>query len=241
MADQSTMPSQDDDSEEVSVNSLHDVMALLTRHFEELLVKQDERQAKQFAELFDVSFKKIGHSAQSYDVVIDLTEQTVSLREKTSARTSGVDGGVERLEREVPTCTEAGDLEASIPAAVPEAESGTQQRQPGETLAEEVDEEESLARFGDIDVPIATQDNRAKEQSADVLSDDDRHVNVLHISVPVKLREAWSWQLEWYTIPRRHMPNVRSVNSVQTDNPGVDIPRLLEEMVHRFCALVGVG
>ena len=138
------MPSQDDDSEEVSINSLHDVMALMTRRFEELLVKQDERQAKQFAELFDVSFKfkKIGHSAQSDDVVIDLTEQTVSLREKTSARTSGVDGGVERLERDVPTCTDAGDLEASIPAAaVPESESATQRRQPGETLAEEVDEE----------------------------------------------------------------------------------------------------
>ena len=75
------MPSQDDDSEEVSMNSLHDVMALMTRRFEELLVKQDERQAKQFAELFDVSFKKIGHSAQSDDVVIDLIEQTVSLRE----------------------------------------------------------------------------------------------------------------------------------------------------------------
>ena len=52
MADQSTMPSQDDDSEEVSMNSLFYVMALMTRRFEELLVKQDERQAKQFAELF---------------------------------------------------------------------------------------------------------------------------------------------------------------------------------------------
>ena len=114
-------------------------------------MKQDERQAKQFAQLVDVSFKKIGHSAQSDDVVIDLTEQTVSLREKTSARTSGVDGWVERLEREVPTCTEAGDLEASIPAAVVEAESGTQQQQTGETLAEEVDEEESLTIFGDIE------------------------------------------------------------------------------------------
>ena len=129
------MPSQDYDSEEVSMNSLHDVMALMTRRFEVLLVKEYVRQAKQFAELFDVSFKKIGHSAQSDDIVIDLTEQTVPLREKTSARTSGVDGGVERLEREVPTCTEAGDLEASIPAAVLEAESGTQQHQPGETLA----------------------------------------------------------------------------------------------------------
>ena len=83
------MPSRDDDSEEVGMNSLHDVMALMTRRFEELLVKQDERQAKQFTELFDVSFKKIGHSAQSDDVVIDLTEQMVSLREKTSARTEG--------------------------------------------------------------------------------------------------------------------------------------------------------
>ena len=60
MAEQSTMPSQDDDTEEVNVNSLHDVVALTTRRFEELLVKQDERQAIQFA--IDVSFMKIGHS-----------------------------------------------------------------------------------------------------------------------------------------------------------------------------------
>ena len=122
----------------------------------------------------------------------------LSLREKTSARTSGVDRGVERLEREVPACTEASDLEASIPAAVSEAESVTQQRQPGETLAEEVDDEESLARFGDIDVPIATQDIRAKEQSTDVLPHDDLHVYVRY-SGPVKLGEALSLQLEWYT------------------------------------------
>ena len=127
------MPSQDNDTEEVSVNSLHDVMALMTRRFEELLVKQDERQAKQFAELFDVSFKKIGHSAQIGDAVIDLTEQTVSLREKTSARTSVVDGGIECLESEVPARAEAADLERSIPAAVPEAKGGTRRRQPVET------------------------------------------------------------------------------------------------------------
>ena len=58
------MPSQGDDSEEVSMNSLHDVVALMTRRFEGLLVKQDERQAKQFAELFDVSLKKIGHCSK---------------------------------------------------------------------------------------------------------------------------------------------------------------------------------
>ena len=193
MAGQSTMPSQDDDTEEVSVISLHEVVVLMNIRFEELPVKQDERQAKHFAELFDVSFKKIRHSAQIDDAVIDLTEQTVSLRERTSARTSGVDRGVERLEREVPTCTEAGDLEASIPAAIPEAESGTQQRQPGETLAAEVDEEESLARFGEIDVPIATQDIRSKEQSTDVLPHDDLHASVRH-SGPVKLGEALSLQ-----------------------------------------------
>ncbi len=151
-----------------------------------------------------------------------------------------MDGGVKRLEREVPTCTEAGDLEASNPAAVPEAESGTQQRQPGETLAEEVDEEESLARFGDIDVPIATQDIRSKEQSTDVLPHDDLHASVRH-SGPVKLGEALSLQLEWYTIAVRHTPNVRSVNSGPSDDPGVDITRLMEEKAKRFYAKVGVG
>ena len=47
------------------------------------------------------------------------------MREKTSARTSGVDV-VERLELEVPTCTGAGDLEASIPAAVPDSRVASQ-------------------------------------------------------------------------------------------------------------------
>ena len=63
----------------------------------------------------------------------------------------------------------------------------------GEKLAEEVDEEESLAIFGDIDVAIATQDTRAKEQSTDVLPHDDLHVSVRH-SGPVKL-EALSYTL----------------------------------------------
>ena len=234
MADQSTWPSQDDDSDEVSVNSLHDVMAVMTRRFEQLLVKQEARQAKLFAELFgDDAVDLSGRLG-------DVTEQTVSLCEEASTRKSGPDGRLKRLERDAPTYTEAGDLEASIPAAVPEAESGTQQRQPGETLAEEVDEEESLARFGDIDVPIATQDIRAKEQSTDVLPHDELHVSVRQ-SRPGKLGDASSWQFEWCTIPGRHTPDVRSVNSVQTDNPGVDIPRLLEGMVYHFCARVVVG
>ena len=54
------MRTQNDDSEDLSVNSLHDVMALMTRRFEQLLVRQEERQVKVFAELFDVPFDKIG-------------------------------------------------------------------------------------------------------------------------------------------------------------------------------------
>ena len=144
-----------------------------------------------------------------------------------------MDGGVESLKREVPTCTEAGDLEASIPAAVPVAGSATQRRQPNETLAEEVDEGESLAIFGDIDVLMAMQDICAKEQSTDVLPHDDLHVSVRH-SGPVKLGEALSLQLEWYTIAVRHTPNVRSVNSGPSDDPGVDITRLMEEKGRTF-------
>ena len=79
MADQSTMRTQDDDSEDLSVNSIHDVMALMTRRFEQLLVRQEERQAKVFAELFDVPFDKIGRSIDIHSAVVDVTEQTLSL------------------------------------------------------------------------------------------------------------------------------------------------------------------
>ena len=70
------MRTQDDDSEEVSVNSLHDVMALMTRRFEQLLVRQEERQARMFAEQFDMPFDKIGRSIDIHSVVVDVTEQT---------------------------------------------------------------------------------------------------------------------------------------------------------------------
>ena len=102
-------------------------------------------------------------------------------------------------------------------------------------MAEEVDEEESLAIFGDIDVPIATQDIRANEQSTDVLPHDDLHESVRH-SGPVKLGKALSLQLEWYTIAVRHTPNVRSVNSGPSHDTGVDTTRLMEEKAERFCA-----
>ena len=152
-----------------------------------------------------------------------------------------VAGLYEHLEREVPAYTEGGHSDASVPAAVPEAKGGTHpQREPGETLAEEGDGEESLARCGDGDVSVTTQDIRAREQSTDVLSDNDQHVSVLP-SGPVKLGEALRLQLELYTIAVRHTPNVRSVNIGPSDHPCVDIPKLLEDMLERFCARVGVG
>ena len=240
MADLSTMPSQDDDSEEVSVNSIHDVMALMTRRFEQLLVRQEERQAKVFAELFDVPFDKIGRSIDIQSVVVDVTEQTMSLCVDTPMWKCEVDGIYERLEREAPTYSEGGHSEASVPAAVTDVKRGTRQREPGETLAQEGNGEESLARCSDVDVSVATQAVRAREQSTDVPSDNDLHVCALP-SGPVKLGEALSWQLEWYTIHGRHTPNLRSVNSVQTDKPGVDIAMSMEEIRERLCARVGVG
>ena len=217
------MRTQDDDSEDLSVNSIHDVMALMTRRFEQLLVRQEERQAKVFAELFDVPFDKIGRSIDIHSAVVDVTEQTLSLCVGTPMRKCEVDGIYERLEREAPTYSEGGHSEAS--------ESGTQQRrEPGETLAEEGDEEESLARCGDVEVSVVTQDICAREQSANVPSDNDLYVSVL-LTRTVK----------WYTIPGQHTPNVRSVNSGPSDGPCVDSTRLVEEKVERFCARVGVG
>ena len=198
-------------------------MALMMRRFKQLLVRQEERQAKVFAELFDVPFDKIGRSIDIHNAVVHVTEQTLSLCMETPMRKCEVDGIYERIEREVPTYSEGGHSEASVPAAVPEAKGGTQQRrEPGETLAKEGDGEESLARCGDVDVSVATQYVRARDQSADVPSDNDLHVCVLP-SGPVKLGEALSWPLEWYTIHGRHTPNLRSMNSVQTDTPGLTL------------------
>ena len=125
------MLSQDDDSEEVRVNALHYVMALMTRRFEQLLITQEERQAKQFAELFGDA--DVDASKRTEDVA----EQTVSLCEE-----------FELPERESLTYMEAGDSEASVPTAVSDVKSITRQRQRGERLAEKGDDGER-ARFAD--------------------------------------------------------------------------------------------
>ena len=161
------MLSQDDDSEEVRVNALHYVMALMTRRFEQLLITQEARQAKLFAELFgdaDVDASKRNE---------DVAEQTVSLCEE-----------FELPERESLTYTEAGDSEASVPTAVSDVKSITRQRQRGGRLAEKGDDGER-ARFADID---------AAHVATEATFDGDRHVSVTH-SVHVKLGEALSWQL----------------------------------------------
>ena len=108
------MLSQDDDSEEVRVNALHYVMALMTRRFEQLLITQEERQAKLFAELFGDA--DVDASKRTEDVA----EQTVSLCE-----------AFELPERESLTYTEAGDSEASVPTAVSDVKSITRLRQRG--------------------------------------------------------------------------------------------------------------
>ena len=110
---------EDDASEEaetiktsVSQSFFHDVMAGMTRRFEQLLVKQEARQAKLFAELFgDDAVELSGRLG-------DVTEQTVSLCEEAFTRKSGPDGRIKRRERDAPTHTEAGDSETAVPTAV---------------------------------------------------------------------------------------------------------------------------
>ena len=229
MADQSTMPSQDDDNEEVSMNSLHDVMAAMTRRFEQLLVKQEERQAKLFAELFD-------------DVVVDsskrpedVTKETVSMSVEISTQNSKVDARRKRRELEEPPQTVCIDSVVSIPVALPEAESGTQQRQRGEPYTKMADGAERLARLSDNNAPLATEDTLTKEQSTD-----GRPMTELQCG-PVNPREGLrsASQLESNTVAVRHTPNVRAVKGLATDDAGDAIPMLMVALVDRFCCKAG--
>ena len=98
------------------MNALHYVMALMTRRFEQLLITQEERQAKLFGDA-DVDASKRTE---------DVAEQTVSLCEE-----------FELPERESLTYTEAGDSEASVPTAVSDVKSITRQRQRGRAIGRE--------------------------------------------------------------------------------------------------------
>ena len=151
------MPSQYDDSEEVSKSFFHDVMTVITRRFVQLLIKQEERQAKLFAELFGDA--AVGVSKRPEDVA----EQTVSL----CVRKSDLDG---RLECEAP------EYKGLVLRRHLFRQLYSTQRQNRATttrweIGREGRREEMLAGFGDVDVSV--------EQSTDVLSDNDLHVSVL--------------------------------------------------------------
>ena len=78
---------------------------------------------------------------------------------ETSTQNSEVDARRKCREFEEPLQTVCSDSVVSIPVAVPEAESGTQQRQRGEPLAKMADGVERLARLADNNSPKETQDN----------------------------------------------------------------------------------
>ena len=220
---------EDDDSEEaetiqtsVTTNVVHDVMTVMTRRLEELLVKQDQRRADLFAELF---VDAVVDSSRRPD---DVTKETVSMSVEISTQNSKVDARRKRRELEEPPQTVCSDSVVSIPVAVPEAESGTQQRQRGEPYTKMADGVERLARLADNNAPLATEDTLTKEQSTD-----GRPITELQCG-PVNPREGLmsaSQQLESNTVAVRHTPNVRAVKGVTTD----DIPMLMVAMVDRFC------
>ena len=91
-------------------------MTVMTRCFEQLLVKQDERRTKPFTELFHdavVDLSKQPH---------DLADQTTLLHDETAAWIPEVDGKRNHCEREEPARTGCSDSVVSNPVAVPEAE-----------------------------------------------------------------------------------------------------------------------
>ena len=97
-----------------------------------LLIKQDERRAKLFAGLFDDAVDSVVDSPKR---PADVTEETVSKGVEISTQNSDdVDARRKRREQ-----TMHSDSVVSIPVAVPEAESGTRQRQRGEPLAKMAD------------------------------------------------------------------------------------------------------
>ena len=148
MADQTKMqsPREDDNSEEaetsktsVGLSFFGDVMLGMTRRLEQLVLKQDERRAKLFEELFDDAI------VDSLKRPADVTEETVSKSVEISTQNSGdVDATSKRRELDEPPQTVSSDSVVyipvgALPVAVPEAESGTRQRQQGEPLAKMAD------------------------------------------------------------------------------------------------------
>ena len=78
------MLSQDDDSEEVRVNALHYVMALMTRRFEQLLITQEERQAKlfEFPERESLTYTEAGDSEASVPTAVSDVKSITRQRQR---------------------------------------------------------------------------------------------------------------------------------------------------------------
>ena len=72
---------------------------------------------------------------------------------------------------------------------------------------------ERLSRLAYNDAPISTQDNHAKEQFIDVITDDDLRIRILQTR-PANLQDALrtALELESYTLAVRRSPTVRAVN-----------------------------
>ena len=125
----------------------------MTRRLEQLLIKQDQRRAKLFVELFDDDV--VDSSKRSEDV----TKETESMSVEISMQNSEFDARRKRRKIEEPPQTVCSDSVVTIPVVVPKAESGKQQRKPGEPYTKMADGVERLARLADNNSPKETQDN----------------------------------------------------------------------------------
>ena len=176
-------------------------MTVMTRHLEQLLVKQDQRRAKLFAELFDDAV--VDSSKRPEDV----TNETVSMSVEISTQNSEVDPRQKHRELEEPPQTVCSDSVVFIPVAVLEAESGTQQRQRGEPLGKMADGVERLASLADNNAPKETQDNpdddipMLMEEMVDRLCGSDEHQYVgLNVHGYTMLLMVLGWYLDWVSI-----------------------------------------
>ena len=104
----------------------------------------------------------------------------------------------------------------------------------GESLAAVADEVERLARLAYNDAPATTQDNHAKEQFVDAITDDDLRVRVLQTR-PGTLQDALrsALELESYTLAVRGTPSVRTIDT-SVDTTKQDLPKLVKQLFTEF-------
>ena len=111
-------------------------------------------------------------------------------------------------------------------------------RQKGEPLAEVADEVERLSRLAYNDAPISTQDNHAKEQCIDAITDDDLRIRILQTR-PANLQDALrtALELESYTLAVRRSPTARAVNVSEQEAKSQELTtELMRDMFTEFSA-----